>query len=393
MPTELCWSCKQVKSGVILRSSDDRLCTDCNNNNERQLQRQRRQHSEASASVPPGDSAVDATITLAGSTNTKQRKKTNKRETPGLIASKTDSRSTNDVDIDGCLQPLQAQAPDQNAQSVNLINKPMSVTIESYQDQFNLMQAEIQQQKSLIIQLQQQLSFVLSFLGIAEQDVLPVKNKNNATITPNDGASDNHNINNSSTADSPVLQQAWSTVVGSSNVSKLQQTKPKHVANFQQSLIAAVYVDQSERKRRESTLIVSGLQVKDSCADNTLFSELCIAELSVQPDIVTTKRLGREQPGKIQPMLVVLRKADQAQLLIAKAKQLRKSHDPIVCSSVFINQNLTHAEAEAAFRVRVQRRQSMVNRTSKADAGLQPTAGTNLLQSIGAAHPQQTGRQ
>jgi hypothetical protein len=334
---------------------------------------------------------VDATITLAGSTNIKQRKKTSKRATPGSTASKTDSRSTNDVDIDGCSQPLQAQAPDQIAQSVNLINKPMSVTIESYQDQINLMQAEIQQQKSLIIQLQQQLSFVLSFLGIAEQDVLPVKN--NATITPNDGASDNHNNNNSSTADSPVLQQAWSTVVGSSNVGKLQQTKPKHVANFQQSLIAAVYVDQSERKRRESTLIVSGLQVKDSCADHTLFSELCQAELSVQPDIVTTKRLGREQPGKIQPMLVVLRKADQAQQLIAMAKQLRKSHDPMVCSSVFINQNLTRAEAEAAYRVRVQRRQSMVNRTSKADAGLQPTAGTILLQSIGAAHPQQTGRQ
>lgn len=138
---------------------------------------------------------------------------------------------------------------------------------------------------------------------------------------------------------------------------------------------------------------MSGLQVQDSCADHTLFSELCQAELSVQPDIVTTKRMGREQPGKIQPMLVVLRKADQAQQLIAMAKQLRKSQDPMVCSSVFINQNLTRAEAEAAYRVRVQRRQSMVNRTNKADTGLQLTAGNLLLQSIGAALPQQTGRQ
>ena len=60
--------------------------------------------------------------------------------------------------------------------------------------------------------------------------------------------------------------------------------------------------------------------------------------------------------------MIVTRKTDQAQHLIAAAKQLRNSSKPTVRDNVYINRNLTRAEAEAAYRVRVQRRQAAMRR-------------------------------
>jgi hypothetical protein len=82
-----------------------------------------------------------------------------------------------------------------------------------------------------------------------------------------------------------------------------------------------VYRDQHTKKRRESSLTVSGLQPTLSRPDKLLFTDLCSAELDIQPDIVFLKRIG-PQPDKIQPLLVTLRKVDQAQRLISDARQL-----------------------------------------------------------------------
>jgi hypothetical protein len=79
---------------------------------------------------------------------------------------------------------------------------------------------------------------------------------------------------------------------------------------------------------------------------------------------VSTKRLGRLQPRKVRPILIVTSKADELQHLIAAAKQLRKSLNPDVRTSVYFNRNTTKAEAEAAYRARVQRRQATLHRTN-----------------------------
>jgi hypothetical protein len=111
-------------------------------------------------------------------------------------------------------------------------------------------------------------------------------------------------------------------------------------------------------RRRESSLIVNGLEPAVGRPDDQLFAALCSTELSVRPDVVSAKRLGRSQVGKIQPLLVYLKQADQAQQLINSAKRLRHSANPAVRDKVFINPNLTKAEAAAAFQVRSLRRQA-----------------------------------
>ena len=103
--------------------------------------------------------------------------------------------------------------------------------------------------------------------------------------------------------------------------------------------MTAVYVDQSLKKRHESSLIVSGLDSTESKSDTDQFAALCDTEFHIQPSIVLTKRLGRPQDGKIQPLLVVLKQVDQAKRIISSAKLLRRSADSIVRSRVFINPN------------------------------------------------------
>ena len=227
-------------------------------------------------------------------------------------------------------------------------------------DLTSLLQAEVQRQRELISKLQQQLCFVLSVLGITEQEIQP-------TVSAGSQQSNSNSVSETNIAEQPTDQPLWTDVVANTQHSySLQQHKPlQHVTSFQQSIIAAVYADQSEHKRRESSLIVSGLRESQTQNDKVLFTNLCREEFDVQVDVVSTKRLGRLQPTKVRPLLIVTGVADQAQHLIAAAKQLRKSLNPDVRTSVYFNRNMTKAEAEAAYRARVQRRQATLHRTNK----------------------------
>ena len=116
-------------------------------------------------------------------------------------------------------------------------------------------------------------------------------------------------------------------------------------------------MDQAIKKRRENSVTVTGLASTTTKPDAELFTQLCAAELHVQPDVVSVKRLGRLQSGRVQPLLVYLKQADQTKQLISSIRLLRRSADPCIREKVFINLNMTKAEAEAAYKVRVQRRQ------------------------------------
>lgn len=141
-------------------------------------------------------------------------------------------------------------------------------------------------------------------------------------------------------------------------------------------MIAAVYNDQTESKRRASSLIISGLSEDQQHSDAEQFLNLCRDEFNMQPAVALTKRLGRVQPNKSRPLLVVTRKADQAQQLITAAKQLRKSANQSVRDNIYISRNLTKAEAEAAYQSRVRRRQAAA-RINDMPAVPQAQAGRN----------------
>jgi hypothetical protein len=75
MPTERCWNCHQVKRGVELCLSDDRLCPECYKESVRQLQRLQTATSVAELPSLSSDAAV---ITDASSNGKKSRSRPTK---------------------------------------------------------------------------------------------------------------------------------------------------------------------------------------------------------------------------------------------------------------------------------------------------------------------------
>jgi hypothetical protein len=69
MPTERCWKCQQVKRGVELCPSDDRLCPACFRENERQLNRQCPAIEDDAAVSCVSSPAIDATAASATKTD------------------------------------------------------------------------------------------------------------------------------------------------------------------------------------------------------------------------------------------------------------------------------------------------------------------------------------
>jgi len=73
-------------------------------------------------------------------------------------------------------------------------------------------------------------------------------------------------------------------------------------------------------------------------------------------------RLGKRITGRVQPLLVILKTVDQAKRIFTAAKSRRQSTDPLISQHVYINVNLTKADARAAYEVRCQRHQTAERR-------------------------------
>jgi len=132
----------------------------------------------------------------------------------------------------------------------------------------------------------------------------------------------------------------------------------------QQSVVAAVYIDNQRRQNRSTNFIVSGLPVSDIRPDQQAVVDLCRREFGESAEVVHCRRLGKPTTGRVQPLLVILKTAAQAVRIIASAKKLRQSNDVITNQNIFISPNLTKAEASAAYEVRCQRRRAAERRRS-----------------------------
>lgn len=121
-------------------------------------------------------------------------------------------------------------------------------------------------------------------------------------------------------------------------------------------LVAAVHCDMSDKQRRARNVVVSGLPPSEDQPDADLFTAMCEKNLPVKPLPDRTRRLGRRVDGKIQPLLVTLHNEQSAKELLLCSAQLRKSTDDRV-KQVYINRDLTPAEALASYQQRQWRRE------------------------------------
>ncbi len=222
----------------------------------------------------------------------------------------------------------------------------------------NELKCQLDKQQSIINKLACHLNFVLSFLNIADNVDTGVGFVMNDLKTSN--------VIAASISDSPIpvasqnvvskginsrVSNTWSDIVanGSSN----QSSKP---AKFNDAVMSAVYADKYEKERRSKSFIVSGMRARSDINDKEAVSQLCADEFGINPTVVFCKRLGEARANITQPILVAVSSVNQAEEIITCARSLRRSTDPTIKNTIYINPNLTKAEAHAAYLERCKRR-------------------------------------
>jgi len=108
--------------------------------------------------------------------------------------------------------------------------------------------------------------------------------------------------------------------------------------------------------KRKSNVIVSGLVEDESVDDTVAFQQLCEDYLECKPLVVSCLRLGQRTQDKPRRLLVRLREERTALSLLQSSRRLRSASDDVV-RTVYINKDLTPAEAKLAFEERQKRRQ------------------------------------
>jgi hypothetical protein len=192
---ERCWGCKRYKTGVVLRSTDDRLCPDCFEANELQLREQQQQpavhhigpnqittiklqpdmaiisNTVVAATAAPNNSTALTSISSASDTaaDDSTHSKTRKKQTGRSKTVKNSTSSTVTATTSDCSPMLNSQAPCiGDLPSTQNTSASMSASSHPIDNQFEQLHAVIQQQQEIIEKLQRQLNFVFSFLGITD---------------------------------------------------------------------------------------------------------------------------------------------------------------------------------------------------------------------------------
>jgi hypothetical protein len=405
MVKERCWKCKKMRNDVEL-CADDRLCQPCFRRNEDELESARKRSNttvatrsscQADAIVRTTDSTTtrrveeDTAEPLTSNETHREDITTGRSLSSPLIGHQITKIRWGDVDAAGMSSSIEGLTTSSTAhrECVDTGKKTVTerqaaiqltgeVEIEPIpavpkDDRSNNVacctavqchcQIQIDYLNHQVAALQRQLNFVLSYVGITEHPDSATGDDGRFITASCPRDSDKKSDDIDSATNKPlfteVLKYSAATVHHGVN-----QPGQRRQASLKESIVTAVYVDQSIKNSRASTVVVTGLQPSHATSDKSLFTNLCDMELGSKPSIVLTKRLGQSQPGRTQPLLVVLEDAKNAQQLIKSAKQLRSSTNAEVKAHVFINPNLTKAEAEAAFLIREHRRQRHRQNTS-----------------------------
>ena len=212
--------------------------------------------------------------------------------------------------------------------------------------------------RDMVRKQQTQIDFLLSLLGITCIPDLHSAPEGEGPPAPSSSSSPD------AAAGGPAAVAADQT--GSTNAGRAKANiKPLPLAaEFKQAVVSAVYQDFDNRDRRACNIVVSGLPLGEM-DDKQVVSQLVSDEFLVRPEIVRCRRLGQPRDGRVQPLLVTFKQKQHAELLVQNAKRLRRSNNEFVRRSVYVNADVTRAEAHAAYVARCERRQRMTNIRSR----------------------------
>jgi len=308
------------------------------------------------------DGNEDDRFTTQPKTRSKKAKKTTNPKNVGTKVSEPESASSAANINDSSSTPTT---------SANTEAYSLKLTVDRLLAQVNLQSRNIQL-------LTDRLNFISSMFGVPElvSDLLSVQSNLSGPVSgiqPTSLLSSEHtgwppldvrshppaNTDSSPTA----LHTSWSQAVTINN--QLHQRQAQK--SFRESVVTAVYVDKQTKDSRASNVVISGLPPNPQRSDKDAVRSLLQSELKVVTDVKHCRRLGTQSHGRVQPLLVVLPSDDIAAQVLSLAKTLRNSANVEVRDSVYINPNLTKAEARAAYEVRCRRRERRQQQSQRPD--------------------------
>lgn len=204
----------------------------------------------------------------------------------------------------------------------------------------DMMKTEVDSLNNIITQLKVKVDFLMSYLGLED-----VKTPTNATIDRTMQSADSEFTAIQPTQPNPLSYAA----IASKTTTKLS-------GPLRQAVMSAVYSDLHSKSTRSNNIIVSGLPKSDNCKDEDMVCELFVNEFSLQPTIKHCRRLGKVVAEKTQNLVVTLESSDHVKSMLSNAKQLRSSNNNFVRNNIFINADLTKAEATVAYEERCRKR-------------------------------------
>ena len=208
---------------------------------------------------------------------------------------------------------------------------------------------KINDQQQTIDRLTQQVNFLMTYLGVEATTT--------TTTTATAVASSADPVAGPSTSSPDVAQQL-------SNLTFADITAKRPVPlsmALKQAVVSAVYKDFEEKDRRARNVVIKGLPACDG-HEVEVVKAMLSGELGQDFSVVKCRRLGQEQGGKVLPVLVTLSSETEASFVTQNARRLRQSNNETVRRSIYINPDLTRAEAFTAYQNRCERREREAKR-------------------------------
>jgi len=168
-------------------------------------------------------------------------------------------------------------------------------------------------------------------------------------------------------AEMQKLESKINNVVLNNNITAVNKTETQTSENLSAgvsdskrsfALSLSVHKTLHDLNRRQRNVVVTGIpESDDASSDKTVFEKFCEDNLTIKPAVRNCRRLGKIDVSRSKPrlLLIELSTPDNAKELRRSAARLRYSNDQSV-RSVYINADLSPAEAKLSYEQRERRR-------------------------------------
>lgn len=343
----------------------------------------------------PADDDLTGVARVFGSsddTSQPNRKKKRIKKMKSSVVTPSDESSRQ---IDDAIESVLSQSLPQS-QMDDDIDLDTSVEIDNQQLKSTVLAlaGKVKDQQATINKLTSQVDFLLSYLGVTNPQVGRATNVadtslggSGATASPPAGSSSSSApapVSGSATVQSLSLSSAATTAV---TYSKVTNQRPAPLSSaLQQAVVSAVYRDFEDRDRRNRNVVISGIPVTEP-NDVVAVQQLLEDQFGRTYTVTKCRRLGHPMPGKYRPVLATMSTVVEAQFLVQNSKLLRQSTNDHVRASVYINPDVTRAEAYAAYQSRCERRRRAAARPrdQSSTAAVAPASAHPSALSAGSA--------